>query len=520
MTCAKVVAGIAVMALLGGIVYTQEPVQEKRPKTEPPSAAAKPATYKVEKKPFKIELSVKGILEAEYTAEISYRPHLTVHPPASQGPLTIRKIVEQGATVKKGDLLVTFDTKKIDEVIDDLEKERKVLDASIKLAEEEQPLLEKSVPAEIAAAETAKKRADEDLKYFLEVGRPQAEKQIEMYVKMEKFGLEYSQEELRQLEKMYKANDLTEETEKMILRRQQNAVETASFWYQAALVERDHMLKSILPNREVLLKENQIKQELSLEKARKTLGLMATQRQVALVKMRLDRDKAAGRLEKILKDRTAMSVHSPIEGIVYHGKFHKGRWTASDSLDGKLIPNGTVYPDEVFLTVVKPRPIIVHLAIDEKDVHLLKPGLQGTAKALVNPDRKLTAQVTKLSSLPTTPGKFEAVVVLGVEAADANLMPGMACSVKFVPYSNKDALTVPTKTIHEEDDKFVVYLPGKDGKHDKREVTPGRADAEHTEIRAGLQEGDEVLLDRPGPKTSEKNQVPEKDKAKKIGAAQ
>jgi HlyD family secretion protein len=515
MTCVKVVASIGALALLGGIVHTQDTVQDKRPKSDASTSSStpKPATYKVEKKPFKIELTVKGVLEAEETAEISYKPYPSIQPPPSQGPLTIRKIVGHGATVKKGELLVSFDTKKIDEVIEDLEKSKKMLDASIKLAEEELPLFEKAVPIELAAAETAKKRADEDLKHFLEVGRPQAEKQVEMYLKSAKFSLEYAQEELRQLEKMYKANDLTEETEKLILRRQQNAVEVETFYYQAAVIDRDHMLKFVIPNRETALKENQVKQELSLEKARKTLEPLKVQKQVALARMLNDRDKAIIRLERILKDKVAMTMHSPIEGIVYHGKFHKGRWTASESSDSKLIPGGTVYPDEVFLTVLKPRPVVVHLTIDEKDVNLLKPGSQGTAKVLFNPDRKLSAQVTKLSSVPVTPGKFEAVVVLGIEAADTNLMPGMACSIKFVPYTKKDAIAVPTKTIHEEDDKSFVYLAGKDGKHEKRDVTLGRADGDQTEILSGLQEGDEVLVERPGPKTSEKQKDSKKGMA-------
>jgi HlyD family secretion protein len=508
MTCARVVACVAAFAMLGGVVFTQDATQDKRPKGDAGSAPAapKPPTHKVEKKPFKIELTVKGILEAEETAEIVYRPYPLLQPPPTQGPLTIRKIVEHGAAVKKGDVLVAFDTRKLDDYIEDLEKEKKSVDVAIKLAEEELPLFEKSVPVELAAAETAKKRADEELKYFLEVGRAHMEKEVEMYVKSSKFYMEYAQEQLRQLEKMYKASDLTEETEQIILRRQRNAVESATFWHHAALIERDYILKFALPNRETALKEGQVRQELQLAKAVKTLGPTALQKQLALARMLFDREKSIVRLEKLQKDRTAMTMHSPIEGIVYHGKFHKGRWTASDSLDSKLVPNGTVYTDDVFLTVVKPRPVIVHLTLEEKDVHLLKPGSQGTAKLLFNPDRKLPAQVTKLSTVPSSPGKFDAVVVLGIEAADANLMPGMACSVKFVPYSKKEALTVPAKTIHEEDDKYIVYVAGKDGNHEKREVTPGRTEGDQTEILTGLQEGEEILLNRPSPKTADKKE--------------
>ncbi len=506
MTCCKVAACLTALSLLAGFVFTQEAAQKKggpdkpavESKSDKPAAEPKPPSYKAEKTPFKIELTVKGILEPEETAPISFKPQRMLNSPVAHESLLIRKMAEHGAAVKKGDVLAVFDTTKIDEIIGELEKEKTVLEASTKVAEEELPLYEKSAPVDLAMAETAKKRADQDLKYFLDVGRGQTEKQTDMMVKMDKYSLEYSQEQLRQLEKMYKANDLTEETEKIILRRQQQAVEMAAFWYQVALVSRDYIMTFALPNREKSLKEEQVRAELHLEKSRKTLEPMLTQKKVSLAQLVHSRDKNAVRLEKLRKDRAAMTIESPMDGIVYHGKFQKGQWTGAGN---RLLPDSTVSPEEIFLTVVKPRPVVLCLTIDEKDVHLLKVGLQGKAKLPFNPDRKLPAKVTKLSLVPATPGKFDAVVAVEPEAADANLMPGMACSVKFVPYSKPDAIAVPVKCIHEEDDRFIVYMAGSAGKEDKREVTLGRTDGEHTEILAGLQEGEEILLDRPAKKS-------------------
>jgi multidrug efflux pump subunit AcrA (membrane-fusion protein) len=504
MTRARVVVCLAVLVLFGGTIFTQESVKDKGTEKKVMSSTAeeKTATHKVEKKPFQIERTLKGMLAPEEAVEISYRPLPSLQPPPSQGPLAIRRIVEHGGRVKQGDILVAFDTTKLDEVLDDLEKEKKVLHASIKLAEEELPLFEKSAPTELAAAEFAKKRADEELNYFLEIGRAQSDKSSEMMVKSAKFYVEYAEEELRQLEKMYKANDLTEETEKIILRRQQNYLEMEKFFYQQVLLNRDYLLKYTLPNKEKLLKETQVKQEQSLEKAQKTLVPMTIQKREALAKMRHDQEKNAVRLEKLRKDRDAMTVRSPVDGIVYHGKFHKGSWSLSDALESKLAPHGTVMPEEVFLTVIKARPVVVHLTVDEKDVHLIKPGARGTAKVLFNPDRKLPARVAKLSVVPSTPGKYDAQVMLDLGPDEDHLMPGMGCSVKFVPYSKKDALTIPAKALHEEDDKYVVYVARKGDTPQMREVTPGRTDGDHTEILSGLREGEEILIDRPGVKTA------------------
>ena len=58
------------------------------------------------------------------------------------------------------------------------------------------------------------------------------------------------------------------------------------------------------------------------------------------------------------------------------------------------------------------------------------------------------------------------------------------------------ALTVPTKSIHEEGDGKVVYV--KTGKgHRKATVKTGRASGDKTEILKGSKAGDEVRLEKP-----------------------
>src|SRR5262249_11238000 len=153
----------------------------------------------------------------------------------------------------------------------------------------------------------------------------------------------------------------------IILRRQQNAVEIETFFYKAAVLQHDYTLKYALPNRETLLKEAQIKHAHDLDKARKTLAPLTAQKRASLVKVRHDLEKNAVRLERLKKDREALTIRAPIDGLAYHGKFHQGRWSLTESLASKLVPHGTVSADEVFLTVVNPRPVVVHLTIDEKD---------------------------------------------------------------------------------------------------------------------------------------------------------
>ena len=69
-------------------------------------------------------------------------------------------------------------------------------------------------------------------------------------------GLEYEEEELRQLEKMYKADDITEETEQIVLKRARDTVERAKFRVEIRQIIRDQSLKLAIPRADELVKES------------------------------------------------------------------------------------------------------------------------------------------------------------------------------------------------------------------------------------------------------------------------
>ena len=163
------------------------------------------------------------------------------------------------------------------------------------------------------------------------------------------------------------------------------------------------------------------------------------------------------------------------------------------------------------MTVVTPRPSFIHAVVEEKDLHWLRSGMKGKALVAGYPDLKLPATLVQVSAVPQTPGSFLARVSIEAGADSDKLMPGMACSVKFVPHSKKEALVVPSGAVREEDNKYVVHVARKNGKPQTREVTPGRTEGEHTEILSGLQEGEEILLERPGHKASKKGTASEKE---------
>jgi multidrug efflux pump subunit AcrA (membrane-fusion protein) len=157
------------------------------------------------------------------------------------------------------------------------------------------------------------------------------------------------------------------------------------------------------------------------------------------------------------------------------------------------------------MTVVLPQSLSVRAVVDEKDLSALTgtKDLKGLVIPASDPDRRLPARLTSLLPVPRDAGKFEATVAVDLEPGQSAIKPGMACTIKFVPYRKDDALTVPSTAVFEDDsgDSFTrfVYLARRDqgGHYPKHHVKAGKTIDGKTEILAGLFLGDEVLTARP-----------------------
>ncbi len=481
---------------------TEEPATEaEKPAAkadEPAAKAEEPAKdeapkHKVEPKLFKADLSLTGAFEAAATAEVRVR--LEEH-----SGLEVVRAVPHGATVKRGEALVEFDMKKIDETLADLQRDIELAGLELKEAEEGLAVLEATTPLDLAEAARAQRIAKEDAARYFEVERDLSKKSLDFQLQSSQNNLDYEKEELRQLEKMYKADDVTEETEEIILKRQRDAVAYSEFSFLMAKHRHQESLETDMPREEERLRDRTQRAELTGEKAKAVLPLLLRQERLSLEKKKVARERNQKKLKRLEADRAAMNVTSPIDGVVYYGQFTRGKWSGAVSLSEKLRPGGSVTAGDVFMTVVKTRPMIVRATVSEKDLRWVEPGLKVTVQPTALPRVNLTGSVVDVASVPFNDGEFEVRIRVNVDKRAAALVPGMGCSVKAVPYANKEALVAPVKSVFADDldpAKQFVYLV-REGKEPKKQpVTVGEKNDESAEILKGLAAGDEILLEKP-----------------------
>jgi multidrug efflux pump subunit AcrA (membrane-fusion protein) len=407
--------------------------------------------------------------------------------------------VKHGARVKKGEVLVTFDTEKLDRTIDDLRADLKLAELSLQQSEEQLRAMEKTTPMDLEGNERAARTTEEDRRYYFDKQRPYQLKLAEHQLKSAKNMLEYQQEELRQLEKMYKADDVTEETEEIVLKRARDQVETAKMYVESAQMRHDYTVQFNTPREDERVKDVSQRNRLEIDKARIVLPISLQRQRLEIEKLRVARLRSDERLKKLLADRELMTVKSPGEGVVYYGKCTRGKFSDAGVIAEMLRRNGIVQPNQVFLTVVQPQALTIRAAVAEDQVHRLRPGVAGTAVPTAYPSLKLPVTLSRIGDIPISTGSFDAQVKVTLDKDARSVMPGMGCRVKLVSYLKKDALTVPAKALmtDEVDDHTFVYVQAKDGKTSKCPVTVGQKTDRQAEIVKGLAEGEQVLLEAP-----------------------
>ena len=198
--------------------------------------------------------------------------------------------------------------------------------------------LEKTTPIDLAANERAAKSNLEDRKYHFDVQRPYDLKIAEFNLTRARNFFEYSEEELRQLEKMYKADDVTEETEAIVLKRARDQLESRESFpgIQSDVARPCDQFRHSSHRR--ASQGIQPAQGVGGREGQDRLARGAAAQQIEVEKQRVQNARSAERLKKLLADREQLTVNSPLEGVVYYGKCTRGKISDAQSLADSLRP--------------------------------------------------------------------------------------------------------------------------------------------------------------------------------------
>jgi len=450
----------------------------------------KPEPHKVERNGLKIEVDLDGVFVASDTTEVALRPKVWTQ-------FKVVEAVEHGDHVKKGDVLVRFDEEKIEERLADESLDQRLSELSLMQEEEQFPRVERALELSYDQAKRALEKLEEDIAYFKETERPQRELIAQYYYESAEEELASQLEELEQLEKMYEADDLMEETEEIVLRRQRFQVETAELILGLEESRRAYSLEVMLPRREESFDNALEKEKLDFEQVQSAKSLGLTRERYALEKKRQSRVRSVEKHAKLVGDRALMEIRAPSSGVVYYGQCINGKWSQIGSLKSKLRPFGTVSANSVLMTIVNQRPLTILSSIAEKEFADFSVGLPATIAPAADDELKLSGKVSEIATVPGADKKF--AVELDVSTSDAPdwLVAGMTCKTKVTTYENEEAITIPSDMVETDEEnekiKYVMLVDPEDDEPVRRKVKLGRSKDKDVEILKGLEEGDQIV---------------------------
>jgi multidrug efflux pump subunit AcrA (membrane-fusion protein) len=457
-----------------------------------PVQATKVATIHPELGPVQKSLSVGGQFVPESSKEIM----LELKALAS---LEVVEAVKHGAMVRAGDVLVTFDAKQVAEQIGQQESALQSLMIAAEESNRESKLAEAKEAIEAEQAELTKRKADEDFKFFSETQFPFSEKEIEMTLKSMQDYTDYAAEEVKQLEKMYKADDLTEESEEIVLRRAKDDLERSKFSLEEAKLNFAKSKQFLLPRSKTDQIIGHRLAELAFEHYKALQPLIKAKREAAMKIQKIELEKAAKKLEELKLDLTRTKIVSPTDGVVYYGRVIDGKWSGGKEAVSKLAPHGSVMNHDVVMTIVQPDKIAVRVSIAEADIAGIAPGLRGHIAPTAFASERLDVVVRSIDGIPGEDGTYAMTLDLGAKSAKP-IVAGMTGSVKLTTYFQPKAMTLPTKVIHKDEldeHKRYVWISGSNGQPERKEIVVGIEVGDKAEVLSGVAASDAVLLEKP-----------------------
>ena len=440
-------------------------------------------TEKAAFRTFDIEVRTVGELEAA-------RSTLIMSPiRGDQGKII--HLIEDGTYVKPNDLLVKLDPTPYEEIIVELE-------ASIRDQECKVKALQQALESEICQNEHELKTCEYEVRT--------ANLEIEKIIKgdgtqeiarlksiMQKATIRYEEiqgysKELQDLE-----NEGFLSTSELLQAKKKLKDEEES--YEIAKLEYDSFINYVHPMR--IEKANTV-----LKRASTKLEELSRIGAIKIIRDEALLEHAQGELQDLhqqLQNAKAVlrltDIKAPAPGIVVLKEEFRNGQKRKPRIGDQVIRN------QAILDLPDLDSMIVKTKVREADLYKIGIGKTAVISLDAYPQLHITGKVLSIGVLALTDINkmgdekyFD--VRIGLDKGDPQLRPGMTARAVILAGQVKNELAIPIHSVFEKDHVHFCYIK-KDNFYTKRPITLGVSNEFWTEIKDGLDEGDEVCLSMP-----------------------
>jgi hypothetical protein len=236
-----------------------------------------------------------------------------------KGSLVVVEVLPHGASVKQGDTLMRFDLRPLEEQIHAAELDSKSAQVRHAGLVERQRIEEEAAQSALAVARASLARTQRSLAAWKENDLAFLRREDELAQRRERSYIEDQQDELGQLEEMYKRDELVDGTEDIVLKRQKRGLAITE---DSTALARDRARKRF--DLDVALdveqrEESARTQAEAVERQAQTQSVDRRARADALFRSAEELADKEARLARLKRDRAALEAKAPRDGVFLHG---------------------------------------------------------------------------------------------------------------------------------------------------------------------------------------------------------
>lgn len=342
--------------------------------------------------------------------------------------LKIQRILPFGTKVTKGQALVWFETKKLDKKIDAAETDLKLARLAFKADELGHQQFLKQQTLDKAKAKRTRDAAQQEFDNYQKVDRERTINQAKFSLKSSEFSLASATEELRQLEQMYKEDDLTEESEEIVLRRAEHSMESAAFSLERTKIQTRRTINQSIPRNDANQQDTLARAMIDYETSVQSMANNKQKRDLELERKKTKVKEQTEAYAEMRDERKQVTLKSEFDGVFLYGQLTRGKLPAKQ-VDIKT--GSSVTGKQVIATVVDPTKLQIRVDLPEEQFAIVTKGVKCQVVPKGMPNVKLQGVVKSVSVIPYTNGKFDCIVSLHGKRV-TGVMPAMTCDLLFV----------------------------------------------------------------------------------------
>ena len=187
-------------------------------------------------------------------------------------------------------------------------------------------------------------------------------------------------------------------------------------------------------------------------------------------------------VKRLVAEQGFQKVVAPFDGII----------TVRKVDPGALITQGSQSTTLELFQLAKIDRLRIYVGVPQRVARYLKAGMAADINVTEFPERKFVGHVTNVSGA-LDPNTRTRQTEIQIENQDHALLPGMYAEVNFTGMREAPWIRVPGTTVITRTDGLYVAAV-KSGKVNFQRITVGRDFGDTIEVRAGLNDGDEVIV--------------------------